>query len=121
MLNRIDELLEEGIVARARSRAIRALNDKAQKIHNFAQKLKLESDITEVSSSEDTTAIVEIQFGNNELFKNSQVVNVTVHDVDDFVVWLPMALSIYLEMENHHKFKNVVQVKSFIKKLKVSI
>lgn len=106
----------EGSVAKIRSRAIKLLNQKAYNISGFAESLNIESDVTE--ATDDNSAIVEVQFGQNKLFKKSQVIAITIYDGDDYVVELPGAISIFLNIKNHKKFKDLRTTKLFLKRLK---
>jgi len=109
------DYLTEGSVAKARSRAIKILNQKAYSILGFVEALGLDGDMTEATDS--NQAIVEMQFGKNKLFKKSQVTAVTIYDGDDYVVELPAAISIFLDTQNHRKIKSLRDVKTFIRKL----
>lgn len=116
LYKKIDKMLEEGLVSKSRSRAIRALNDKARRIYNFAEKLGLDPDVSEVASMTDD-AVVEFQLGNNKKFKKSQVASVTVHDMDDYVVMLPMAVTMYLDVEGYKKLSSLLETKRYIKEI----
>lgn len=112
----LDKNITEGTVAKIRSRATRLLNQKAYSILGFAEALDLDGDITEATDS--NQAVIEIQFGNNKLFKKSQVASVTIYDGDDYVIELPAAISMLLDISNHKKIKNLRDTKTYIKKLK---
>lgn len=106
--------MSEGKVARARTQAIKTLNSKAKSIAGFLDKNGKESDIIEASDSIDSFARVEAQFGMNEHFDRSQVVSITIHDVDDYVVELPAVLSMVTGAGNYAKLKGLRATKSHL-------
>lgn len=110
-------ILQEGKVAKARSAAIRNLSKYAKNISNTFDDMGINTDIVD-ASVDNPVAVVELQFGRNDVFKSSQVVNVTIYDNDDFSVELPVALSLHLGIDgNYQKFTNLRSTKRFLKQL----
>ena len=114
-IKKIDILLDEGKVAKARTQAIKTLNNKAKNIANSLENSGRPADVIEASNSIDSFARVESQFGRNDYFDKSQVVSVTVHDVDDYVIELPVVISMFTGMKNYSKHNGLRAAKSHLK------
>ena len=113
--NKLDDLLCEGKVARARTHAIRTLNSKAKSIADSLSNVGMESEVIEASDNIDSFSRVESQFGKNKYFDHSQVVSITVHDVDDYVVELPVSISISIGLSNYNKLNGLRATKTYLK------
>jgi len=114
----LHKIISEGLISKSRSKSIRFLNKRAKEILNYVADFKLETDIIDATDSmQYLYSRIDIQFGRNKLFKNSQVVSVTIYDVDDCTIEVPVAVAVVLDVDNYKKLKGLRAVKLFLKEL----
>ena len=114
----LHKIISEGLISKSRSKSIRFLNKRAKEILNYVADFKFETDIIGATDNmQYLYSRIDIQFGRNKLFKNSQVVSVTIYDVDDCTIEVPVAVAIVLDVDNYKKLKGLRTIKLFLKEL----
>lgn len=112
------QVLSEGLISKSRSKSIRLLNKRLREIFSFVKDFELEVEPLEASDNmQHLYSRLDIQFGHNKLFKKSQVVSVTIYDVDDCTIEIPVAVAIVLDIDNYKKLKGLRDIKLFLKNL----
>lgn len=119
MSKELHYILSEGLISKSRSKSIRLLNKRLHEILIFTKDIGLEAEPLEASDNmQYLFSRLDIQLGHNKLFKKSQVMSVTIYDVDDCTVELPVAVSIVLDIDNYKKIRGLREIKVFLKNLK---
>lgn len=108
-----EKMLAEGMVARARTSAVKRLNKQVYNIEKMFRSKGLDVEVDEADVS-DFSSRIEVQFGLNKKFKKSQIVSITIYDVDDYLVELPAAVAISIGSENYSKFSDLRKTKRYL-------